>query len=398
VKRIPARFARVLLLCLLFPAAALVIGASAAGEESKALRVCADPDNLPFSDRQEQGFENRIAALVAEDMGVPVSYFWWPHRRGFLRNTIRANECDVLMGVPEGMDAVLATRPYYRSAFQFVTRVDRDLDLGSLDDPRLRQLKIGVNMIGYEYNNSPAARALGARGIVGLVGFPTFYNEENRPAGIVEAVTEGKIDVAIVWGPVAGYFAKQQEVPLALAPLPDVDVRTRTPFAFSFVVGVRKSEKALAERIQQALDHKQEDIQKILREYGVPIGAPAAAPRGRKHTDAAGPAPAGTLAVASHEEQHADNLLATPDEYQGDLLGDINRRRGKIVNIEAKDTSTVLSAEVPLAEMFGYATAIRSLSKGRAAYSMEPFRFEPVPANIVTTILDSAKAKPAARA
>jgi elongation factor G len=90
--------------------------------------------------------------------------------------------------------------------------------------------------------------------------------------------------------------------------------------------------------------------------------------------------------------------VTTPDEYQGDLLGDVNRRRGKIVNIEAKDTSTVLSAEVPLAEMFGYATAIRSLSKGRAAYSMEPFRFEPVPANIVTTILDSAKSKPAARA
>src|SRR6516225_1297610 len=90
--------------------------------------------------------------------------------------------------------------------------------------------------------------------------------------------------------------------------------------------------------------------------------------------------------------------VTTPDEYQGDLLGDVNRRRGKIVNIEAKDTSTVLSAEVPLAEMFGYATAIRSLSKGRAAYSMEPFRFEPVPANIVTTILDSAKTKPAARA
>jgi elongation factor G len=90
--------------------------------------------------------------------------------------------------------------------------------------------------------------------------------------------------------------------------------------------------------------------------------------------------------------------VTTPDEYQGDLLGDVNRRRGKIVSIEAKDTSTVLSAEVPLAEMFGYATAIRSLSKGRAAYSMEPFRFEPVPANIVTTILDSAKGKPAARA
>lgn len=254
-------------------------------------------------------------------MGVPLSYFWWPHRRGFLRQTLRAGECDVLMGVPEGMDAFLATRPYYRSAYQFVTRVDRDLDLTSFDDPRLRQLKIGVNMIGYEYTNSPAARALGARGIVGLVGFPTFYNEENRPGDIIEAVAEGKIDVAIVWGPVAGYYAKQQEVPLALAPVPAFDGQSGTPFAFSFVVGTRKSEKALAERIEKALEGKQEEVRKILQEYGVPLAAaPSAAPPAGKRADGTG-APAATAATAvstmTHAGQNGDNLLATPDEYQG---------------------------------------------------------------------------------
>jgi quinoprotein dehydrogenase-associated probable ABC transporter substrate-binding protein len=251
-------------------------------------------------------------------MGVPVSYFWWPHRRGFLRNTIRARECDVLMGVPEGMDAFLGTKPYYRSAFQFVTRVDRDLDLTSLDDPRLRGLKIGVNMIGYEYNNSPAARALGARGIVGLVGFPTFYNEENRPSAIIEAVAEGKIDVAIVWGPVAGYFAKQSEVPLALAPLPDLDASTKTPFAFSFVVGVRKSEKALAERIQQALDRKQEEIGKVLHEYGVPLasGAPPASPAANP-AQGNGAALTAASTITTDNRGTVDKLLVTNDEYQG---------------------------------------------------------------------------------
>jgi quinoprotein dehydrogenase-associated probable ABC transporter substrate-binding protein len=285
------------------------------------LRVCADPDNLPFSDREEQGFENKIASLVAEDLGMTVSYFWWPHRRGFLRNTLRAGECDVLMGVPEGMDAFITTKPYYRSTFQFVSRVDRDLDITSFDDPRLRKLKIGVNMIGYEYNNSPAARALGVRGIVGLKGFPTFYNEENRPSGIIAAVAEGEIDLAIVWGPVAGYFAKQQEVPLALSPVPEFDPRSRTPFAFGFAVGVRKPEKALLARIQQALDRKRGEIEAVLHEYGIPIAASeprvlpdAGQPAGAMKEAAASGADAGT-AVA--QAQSGDKLLASADEYQG---------------------------------------------------------------------------------
>ena len=286
----------------------------------RTLRVCADPDNLPFSDKEEQGFENKIASLVAEDLGMTVSYFWWPHRRGFLRNTLRAGECDVLMGVPEGMDAFITTKPYYRSTYQFVSRVDRDLDITSFDDPRLRKLKIGVNTIGYDYNNSPAARALGARGIVGLKGFPTFYNEENRPSGIIAAVAEGEIDMAIVWGPVAGYFAKQQEVPLALSPVPEFDARSRTPFAFGFAVGVRKPEKALLARIQQALDRKRGEVEQILREYSIPISASE-----RPEQPDAGQATGATKEAASGADAGAqiaqapsgDKLLVSADEYQG---------------------------------------------------------------------------------
>ena len=302
-----------------FLVAALAFGQGVATDGPAALRVCADPDNLPFSDREQQGFENKIAALVAADLGVTVSYFWWPHRRGFLRNTLRARECDVLMGVPQDMDAFITTRPYYRSAYQFVTRVDRDLDISSLDDPRLRELKIGVNMIGYEYNNSPAARALGARGVVGLIGFPTFYNEENRPSGIIDAVAEGNVDVAIVWGPLAGYFAKQQDVPLALAPLPDVDVRTRTPFAFGFAVGVRKSEKALLARIQEALDRKRGEIERVLGEYGVPLAASERAmqPDGGQAAGTKTEAAPGTDGGSRIAEAPPDKLLASTDEYQG---------------------------------------------------------------------------------
>ena len=302
--------------CFAFFVAALAFGQGVTKDIPPALRVCADPDNLPFSNREEQGFENKIAALIAGDLGMTVSYFWWPHRRGFLRNTLRARECDVLMGVPEGIDAFITTRPYYRSAYQFVTRVDRDLDITSLDDPRLRELKIAVNMIGYEYNNSPAARALGARGVVGLTGFPTFYNEQNRPSGIIDAVAEGNVDLAIVWGPLAGYFAKQQEVPLALSPLPDLDVRTRTPFAFGFAVGVRKSERPLLARIQEALVRKRGEIERILGEYGVPLAASERAmqpDRGQAAGTKTEAAPGSRIA----EAQPPDKLLASTDEYQG---------------------------------------------------------------------------------
>jgi mxaJ protein len=299
-------------------------GMSAEVEQRPALRVCADPDNLPFSNREGRGIENKIAILVAGELGRTVSYFWWPHRRGFIRNTIKANECDVVLGVPEGMDMFLTTKPYYRSAFQFVSRADRDLKIASFDDPRLRQLKIGIATIGYDYTNSPAAIALGARGITGLVGFSTFYNEQNRPGDIVDAVVKGTVDVSIVWGPVAGYYAKQVPLPLALQPLPDIDERTKTPFAFGVVAGVRKSDKDLAAQIQAALDRKRDEISRLLAEYNFPLSH-SAAPAARPTDDPGLPANhkkadrKGRAAGKSDREsgRKVDKLLVSPDEYQG---------------------------------------------------------------------------------
>jgi mxaJ protein len=133
------------------------------------LRVCSDPNNLPFSNSRGEGFENKIAQLVARDLGTTVSYTWFAQRRGFVRNTLTAGKCDVIVGVPSSFELALTTRPYYRSTYVFVTRRDRRIDVTSLDDPRLRKLKIGVQIIGDDYASSPPAHALANRGIVGNV-------------------------------------------------------------------------------------------------------------------------------------------------------------------------------------------------------------------------------------
>jgi mxaJ protein len=243
--------------------------ADADPSRSGVLRVCSDPDNLPFSNQKQEGFENRIAALLARELGDTLVYTWWPQRRGFVRNTLRARECDVIVGVPGGFDPVLETKPYYRSTYYLVTRTDRKLRIASLDDPALRKLKIAVNMIGEDYTNTPPAHALGARGIP-AVGYSTFYNAETRPEDIVNAVADRKVDVAIVWGPLAGYFAKRASAPLTLVALPDSVDRTGYPFAYDIGVGVRRSDKALKARIEDVLDRKREEIAAILQEYNVP--------------------------------------------------------------------------------------------------------------------------------
>jgi quinoprotein dehydrogenase-associated probable ABC transporter substrate-binding protein len=234
------------------------------------LRVCADPDNLPFSNTRKEGFENRIATLLAQDLGDTVSYLWWPHRRGFIRNTIRARECDVLIGVPRGFDPLLETKPYYRSTYYIVTRADRNLHIASLDDPALKTLKIGVNIIGNDYENPPPVHALGVRGVQIYRGYETFYDDVRRPEDIINAVARGDIDVAIAWGPLAGYFAKRASVPLTLVAIPDSVDRSGQPFAFDIALGVRHADKAFKARLEAALDRHSPEIARILKEYNVP--------------------------------------------------------------------------------------------------------------------------------
>ena len=302
-----------ILLCI--ASLALVRGALLAGpQDPKQLRVCADPDNLPFSNERQEGFENRIAQFLAQEMQATLKYTWWPQRRGFLRNTLQARSCDVLIGVPKGYDPVLTTTPYYRTTYVLVYRQDRDRGIRSLDDTVLRHLKIAVNLIGDDYQNPPPAQALAARGVVGnLVGFATFYNTEQRPQTIIDAVARGDVDIAIVWGPLAGYFAPKESVPLAFVPLPDSVDRTGLPMAYDIAMGVRRSDRALGQQLNDIIARRQSEIARILDEYHVPR-LPLA--RSASPSDSA---PSGTHTPAARDMKRTerDNLLVSDDEYQG---------------------------------------------------------------------------------
>jgi mxaJ protein len=143
--------------------------------------VCADPNNLPFSNDNGEGFENKIAALIAHDLAVKVEYTWFAQRRGFVRNTLNARACDVVMGIPAASEMMLTTRPYYRSTYVFLTRADCGLNIESLDDPRLAKLRLGVHLIGDDYANAPPMHALARRGIVKNVAGYSIYGDYSRP-------------------------------------------------------------------------------------------------------------------------------------------------------------------------------------------------------------------------
>jgi mxaJ protein len=235
------------------------------------LRVCADPQNMPFSNKKREGFDNKIADVIARELGDSVSYAWWPSRRGYLRNTLSAGTCDLVIGVPVGFDPVATSKPYYRSTYYIVSRADKKLGITSLDDARLKKLRVGVNLLDGDYTNTPPAHALSAHGITGtgVVGFPGFYDEEHQPGEIVDSLAKGYIDVALVWGPIAGWFAKKSGVPMTMTALPDSD-SADLPFAYSVAIGTRRSDRELRTLIDDILVRKKSEIDKILMEYNVP--------------------------------------------------------------------------------------------------------------------------------
>jgi mxaJ protein len=257
-------------LALLGLAAALL--APVAG--ARTLRVCADPNNLPFSDSARAGLENRIIELLARDLGAQVEYVWWAQRRGFLRNTLDAKTCDVVPGVASGLERVRTTRPVYRSSYVFVTRADLRPALASFDDPRLASLVVGVPLVGDDGANPPPADALAARGHVANVrGFPVYgdYAKPSPLADAVLAVADGRIDAAVVWGPVGGYFAKQSGVPLTVTPVqPWLDGPQR-PMRFDVSMAVRKDDDALRKELDGALQRRRAEVDAVLREFGVPV-------------------------------------------------------------------------------------------------------------------------------
>jgi quinoprotein dehydrogenase-associated probable ABC transporter substrate-binding protein len=257
------------------------------------LRVCADPNNLPFSSRAGEGFENHLAALLAQAMGVRVQYTWWPQRRGFLRHTLDAKRCDVIMGIPPGYPGVLTTRPYYRSTYVFVTRADRHYALHSLNDAVLHHVRIGLQFTGGRAN-PPAEHALARRHIVrNIVAYSIYgdYARPNPPARLIDAVARGDVDVAIAWGPLAGYFARREPVPLRITPVSPAVDGPGVSFVFDIALGVAQGDTARRNALQRALDAERGQVARLLQEYSVPLlpdSEPPAPVQARTITTAAG--------------------------------------------------------------------------------------------------------------
>jgi mxaJ protein len=263
------------------------------------LRVCADPDNMPLSNQKGEGYEQKIAELIAKDWNAKVEYAWWPVRRGFFSRALNGRYCDVAIEAPAGLDMAGVTKPYFRSGYVFVTRKDRNLNIKSLADPRLKKLKIGVNLLNSDAENTPPAMALSRYGVVGnLIGFTTFYGDSARPEDIINAVAKKDIDVAIVWGPIAGYFVRSAPAPLTIQALPERDSLSEFPFQYDIGMGVRRRDRALRDSLQSVLDRKGPEIQSILKQYGVPV-FPVKADDGKDDDDAPAAAPSSPAPVDS---------------------------------------------------------------------------------------------------
>jgi mxaJ protein len=263
------------------PAWTLVLLLCATSLHARELRVCADPNNLPFSNAAGEGFENRIIALLAKDLGADARYTWWAQRRGAIRNTLGAGDCDVIPGVASSGEMTGTTDPYYRSTYVFVTRANRGLQsLASLDDPRLRTLRIGVQLVGDDGANPPPAVSLARRGIVDNVrGYMVYgdYADRMPQAAVVDAVARGDVDVAVVWGPTAGYFAARSGTPMVLTPVTPWLDGPQLPMVFDISMGLRREDRALRRELDGALARNREAIDRILDAYHVPrIADPAA--------------------------------------------------------------------------------------------------------------------------
>jgi mxaJ protein len=250
-------------------AAALLLATAVHAQDT--LRVCANPNNLPFSNAKGEGFENKLAELIARDLDETVSYIWTNEHEHFVKKTIAAGKCDVLMGVPTAFNEVDTTIPYYTSGYVFVSRKDRGLNISSMDDPRLHTLKIGVHLIGDE--NTPPLEALARRGITqNIAGYMIYRDAQlKKHSRLIDDVVNGKIDVAAVWGPLGGYYAKRASSPLNVSLITDTRAFGPATFQYSMALGVRKGDAPLKGQLNQIIARERPAIRNLLRAYGVPI-------------------------------------------------------------------------------------------------------------------------------
>ena len=229
------------------------------------LRVCADPNDLPFSDEKSEGFENKIAALLGGDMAVPVHYFWFPQVIGFVRNGLQAGRCDLVMGTAAGDDLMQTTTPYYYTGYMLVFRSDKPMS-GDLDDPALKTLHIGV-ISGTPPSDLLVRHALMANARPYALTVDTRYEAPSHQ--MLLDIASGAIDAGMLWGPFAGYYIKHDHLPLAMVRLREEPGAPR--LAYHIAMGVRNNEPDWRREINSEIIKHRDDITAILRDYGVPL-------------------------------------------------------------------------------------------------------------------------------
>jgi quinoprotein dehydrogenase-associated probable ABC transporter substrate-binding protein len=235
--------------------------------DPKVLRVCADPHSLPFSDDQGRGFENKIAELLAEKLGKTLAYAWYPQAPGFVRNTLGAHVCDLIMGFPQGDELTQGTNPYYRTAYALVYKAGQGLDgVETLSDPRLKGKRIGI------VAGTPPATNMAINGLMGQAR-PYHLVVDTRVVSSAEMMTKdlaaGEIDAGVLWGPLAGFYAKQANPPLRVAPL--VNETGGPRLAFRITMAVRATDQNWKRTLNDLIREHQPAIQRILLSYGVPL-------------------------------------------------------------------------------------------------------------------------------
>jgi mxaJ protein len=253
-----------------FSAVAVLLGLI--GGPAPPLRVCSGGDSLPYSTPQHDGLDDRVAAIVAADLGRAIEFVAPARRSVFVRAAGERRACDLVMGVPEGTRDLLTTTAYYRSSYVFVSRRAVQPPLTSFDDPRLRGMRIGIQLVGDEGGAAPTTRALARRQLSGQVrGFPVLGNAARPDAqgAIVQAVATGAVDAAAVWGPIGGYFAALSRPPLQVS-LIEPGPLDGTTYAFAIAIGVQPSQRGLRDRVNAALARHSAGIDRVIRAFHVP--------------------------------------------------------------------------------------------------------------------------------
>ena len=235
--------------------------------DPKVLRVCADPHNMPLSTDQGEGFENKLAELLADKLGKRLAYTWYPQAPGFVRNTLGAHKCDVMMGVPQGDDLVQVTNPYYRTAYALVFMPGHDLEgVDTVGDPRLKGKRIGV-VAGTPPGNNMAVNGLMAK----AKPYPLVIDTrvDSSSAAMMHDLASGEIDAGILWGPMAGYYAQRAGSAVTLVPL--VKETTGPRLVYRIAMGVRFADQEWKRLLNRTIQENQPAINKLLLSFGVPL-------------------------------------------------------------------------------------------------------------------------------